>query len=80
MALVLWLEERKMPKKGKEIFKQAEKKQAEIILPAMAFAELVYLSEVGKIDTNLAEARIALENTLTLQSSPCPLKQLKKHS
>ncbi|PSR06223.1 MAG: hypothetical protein BRD49_01615 [Bacteroidetes bacterium SW_10_40_5] len=60
MALVLWLEKRKMPKQVKEIFKQAEKKQAEIIVPAMVFAELAYLSEGGKIDTNLAKARSAL--------------------
>lgn len=61
MAFVLWLEKRKMPKQIKEIFNQAENEQAEIILPAMVFAELAYLSEGGKIDTNLTQARSAFE-------------------
>jgi len=61
MAFVLWLEKRKMPKKIKEIFHQAENQQTEIILPAMVFAELAYLSEGGKIDTNLTQTRSALE-------------------
>ena len=53
MALVLWMEERKLPEKAKEIFEEVEKGQTEIMIPAMVFAELAYLSEVGKIDPKL---------------------------
>ena len=57
MALILRLEKREMPQKVKEKFQLAEKGLAEIIIPAMVFAELAYLSEKKRLDTNLAEAQ-----------------------
>lgn len=57
MALILWLEQRKMPAKVKEKFKQADHQEVEIIIPTMVFAELAYLAEKGRIETNLEEAK-----------------------
>lgn len=57
MAFILRLENRKSPEKIKKIFEQAEKGETEIIIPVMVFAELAYLSEGNKIDTNLKEAK-----------------------
>jgi len=66
MALILRLENRKMPKKVKEKFKQAEKGQTEIAVPAIVFAELAYLSERERIDTTLAEVRKYLDKYPTI--------------
>jgi len=62
MAIVLRLEKRKLPKKVKEIFEKAENNQSEIIVPAMVFAEIAYLSEKNRIETNLEEVKSYLKN------------------
>lgn len=53
MALILRLEQRKLPPKVKAIFQKAENEEAKIFIPAIALAELGYLSEKKRIDTNL---------------------------
>ncbi|MDP2766938.1 MAG: hypothetical protein Q8O41_05750 [Candidatus Methanoperedens sp.] len=45
MALILRLENRKLPKKTKQILKRAERDEVEIYVPAMVLAEIGYLSE-----------------------------------
>lgn len=57
MALVLRLEKRKLSQKVKAIFESAENEDAEVIIPAMVLAELGYLAERGKIETNLEEVK-----------------------
>ncbi len=57
MAVVLRLERRKMPDASKQIFEQAEQGKAEILIPAMVFSEIGYLSEKNKIDTGLKEVK-----------------------
>lgn len=69
MALILRLENRKMPKEIKEIFLLAERQKAIILIPAMVFAELGYLSEKGKIDTCLEEANKYLQTHANIQES-----------
>ncbi len=57
MALVLRLENRKMPKRTNKIFEKAEEDEVEIYVPIMVVAEIGYLSEKRKIDTNIEEVR-----------------------
>jgi len=57
MAVVLRLEQRKMPKKTREIFEQAENELTEILIPSIVFAEIGYLSEKKKIDMDLQKVR-----------------------
>lgn len=56
MAFILRLESRKLPGKVKDVFEQAEQENAKIFVPAIALAELAYLSEKGRIDANLSQA------------------------
>lgn len=57
MAIVLRLERRKMNRKIKAIFKEAENNKVRIIIPTMVLAEIGYLSERNKIDTSLQDIK-----------------------
>ena len=50
-----------MPLNVKEKFMDAEKGLAEIVVPSMVFAEMAYLSERGRIDANLSDAKKYLD-------------------
>jgi predicted nucleic acid-binding protein len=56
MAFILRLESRRLPGKVKDVFEQAEQGNAKIFVPAIALAELAYLSERGRIDMDLSQA------------------------
>jgi predicted nucleic acid-binding protein len=53
MALVLRLERRTLPPAIKAIFEDVEKGKGELVIPAMVAAEIGYLSEKKKIETDL---------------------------
>ena len=53
VALILRLEKRKLSPKIKAIFMKAENGEIKIIIPTMVLAEIGYLSEKKKIETNL---------------------------
>lgn len=53
MALVLFLEKRRIPAGVKQIFLNTEKGLDEIIIPAMTLAEIAYLHEKGRVATSL---------------------------
>ncbi len=55
IALILRLEKRKSSSIVKSIFEEAENENIEIIIPALVLAEIGYLSEKGRIETNLKE-------------------------
>jgi len=55
MAIVLWLEKRKMPEKAKSVFKLLEDKKAILHIPGMAIVEVGYLYEKGRIDINISD-------------------------
>lgn len=55
MAIILWLEKRKLPQKAKNIFLDAENGEIKLHLPAIALAEIGYLSERKRIDITLEE-------------------------
>ena len=53
MALILYLEKRKLSDYVKSIFKDAESKILDLYIPTMVLAEIGYLSEKKRIDTTL---------------------------
>lgn len=56
MALVLWLENRKLPAKVKGIFEATTSllaSNSQILIPGTVLAEIAYLSEKNRIDTSL---------------------------
>ncbi len=55
MALVLRLERRRLPLSVKQIFEEIERGEGALSIPAMVLAEIGYLSERKRIDTNLQE-------------------------
>jgi PIN domain nuclease of toxin-antitoxin system len=55
MALVLYLEKRKMPALVKQSFEDAERHISEIVIPAMCLAEVAYLHERGRIQIKLSD-------------------------
>lgn len=70
VAVILWLEERKLPQRVKNVFISAlaEPDNHTVWIPAMALAEVGYLHEKGRIETSPADV-------LTfIQSSPNAIK------
>jgi predicted nucleic acid-binding protein len=53
MGLVLWLERRKFSPTVRAIYESAELGNATIYIPAMVFAEILYLSEKRRISLTL---------------------------
>lgn len=49
MALVLYLEQRRLSSAVKILFEQAEQKQIHIFIPTIVLAEILYLSEKERI-------------------------------
>ena len=62
MAVVLFLEKRKLPTRVKQIFADANKGNAEIYIPSMVLVEIAYLSEKKKIETSLQEANKMIDS------------------
>ena len=54
MAIVLRLENRKLPARVKTIFNDVESGHQRLAIPAMALAELGYLAEKKRIETSLS--------------------------
>jgi predicted nucleic acid-binding protein len=57
MALVLYLEKRRFSKEVSKIFAEVENGNIELIISSMVIAELAYLAERKRIDTNLKEVK-----------------------
>ena len=67
MAYVLYLEKRKMPKKIKQIFQEAEHGENSIIIPSIVITEIAYLSEKQRIDINLQDIKQHLNNSVNFK-------------
>ncbi len=67
VALILRLENRKFPEKVSNCFRQAEKGEGELYIPAMALAEIGYLSENDKIETDLQTAHSYISSNETVK-------------
>ena len=74
MALILVLENRKMPKKVKAIYEEAFKGTVKILIPSIVLAELAYLSEKKRIDTNILEVKKLLDSYETITEFPLSLR------
>ncbi|MDP5171501.1 MAG: hypothetical protein NWR72_14745 [Bacteroidia bacterium] len=74
MALILYLEQRKMPQKAKEIFEKAGLSEAHIHIPSMVLAEIGYLSEKGKIELSLEKVEQYLSENSTFSVYPQTLE------
>lgn len=70
MVLVLRLEKRKMGKNAKAVYDDAEKGNVKILIPAMVLAEIGYLSERNKVDTNLNEVKDYCQKYSSIQVEP----------
>ena len=62
MAVVLYLEKRKLPNRVKQIFADAKNGNAEIYIPSMVLVEIAYLCEKKKIETSLEEANKMIDS------------------
>lgn len=70
MGLVLRLEQRRMGVQAQAIFAAADKGQTLIYIPAMVLAEMLYLSEKGRISLTLADIATHQQNFLTYRDWP----------
>jgi predicted nucleic acid-binding protein len=77
MALVLRFEKRKMPEHARKRFTEAEKGQCKIIIPAIVLAELAYLAEKNRIDTNLKKAEEYIEKHPDIMVAALTLSTIK---
>jgi PIN domain nuclease of toxin-antitoxin system len=55
MAIILRLERRRLNQNVKRIFEEIEEGEMNLLIPVMVLAEIGYLAEKNKIDTNLQE-------------------------
>lgn len=70
VALVLYLEKRKSGAFAERIFDSAENAATIINIPAMVFAEILYLSEKGRITATLTDALDLLKNSPNFRELP----------
>ncbi len=67
MALVLYLENRRLPQTIKNHFFEATQNKAQLWIPAITLAEIGYLFQKGRIDTNLEAVDKLLQHYSSFQ-------------
>jgi predicted nucleic acid-binding protein len=77
MGLVLWLERRKFNPKVRAIYESAESGKAVIYIPAMVFAEILYLSEKHRISITLDQLSIYLKRCPHYRESAADLMTIQ---
>jgi predicted nucleic acid-binding protein len=77
MAVVLHLENRKMPPKVKNLFQQADLGKVEMLIPSIVLAEIGYLSEKGKIQLVIAQVESHLQKHKTYSEIPQNIEVVK---
>ncbi len=70
VALVIYLEKRRLGADSQAVFDSAENSNTIIHIPAIVFAEILYLSEKQRISTNLQEVKNLLQTNLNFRESP----------
>lgn len=70
MALVLHLEKRRSSSIVKSIFDSADRGDVTIHIPAMVFAEILYLSERNRITLTLTDVETHFQTFRSYQESP----------
>lgn len=73
MGLVLKLEQRRMGSQAKSIFHQADRGEIRIHIPALVFAEILYLSERHRITITVQQVDAFLTSTPTYLPAPLTL-------
>lgn len=77
VALVLHLEKRTMGTAVDQAFQDVEQKKAQLLLPAMVFAEIMYLSERKRITATLADVETYLTTQTSCMAAPLTLEIVK---
>ena len=70
VALIVYLEKRRLGADSQAVFDSAENSNTIIHIPAIVFAEILYLSEKQRISTNLQEVKNLLQTNLNFRESP----------
>jgi len=78
MAIILRLERRRLSQKIKRIFEQVESGEINLLIPVMVLAEIGYLAERNKIDTNLQEVDDYCKDHPSVKSQPITDKIIYK--
>ena len=78
MALILRLEKRKLSQKVKSIFESAENDETKIFIPAMVLAEIGYLSEKERIETNLENIKEYYTKHKSILIEPITFETIEK--
>ena len=77
VALVLHLEKRTMGTAVDQAFQDVEQKKAQLLLPAMVFAEIMYLSERKRITATLSDVETYLTTQTSCNAAPLTLEIMK---
>jgi predicted nucleic acid-binding protein len=70
MALVLWLECRKLPEAIRLIFSDIIHERARLLIPAMVLAEIGYLAEKGRIGLSLDDINLWANRLKSVEIAP----------
>ncbi|MCW5958834.1 MAG: PIN domain-containing protein [Pyrinomonadaceae bacterium] len=70
VALVVFLEKRKLGAISQSIFDSAENSNTIIKIPAIVFAEILYLSEKGRISANLRDVKNLIQTDPSFREVP----------
>ena len=70
MAIVIRIEKRKLGQQAKTIFEAAEQQSVNIFVPAIVFAEVLYLSERRKIGCSLESIELYFQQHTSIQELP----------
>ena len=73
LAVVLRLENRRLGARARSIFAAVESGQAHLHVPAMVFAEIMYLSEKGRIEASLSDVADYMEQHPNCKGHPLDL-------
>lgn len=78
MAIVLYLENRKLPIKVKEIFNDAAAGKHQIVFSATSLMEIGYLFEKNRIDTSLASVKKFVNSNENFIIYPLDIETIEK--
>ncbi len=77
VALVVYLEKRQLGTVSQMIFDSAENSNTIIYIPAIVFAEILYLSEKGRISINLQDVKNLLQTNPNFREHPLTLEVIE---
>jgi predicted nucleic acid-binding protein len=63
MALILFLERRKMPNTVKAIYEEVRNGNRKLFIPSIVLAEIAYLSEKEPNDINISEVELRVKHS-----------------